>query len=388
MSDAAVAAIQACIRDAVECGERVRPVGGGSKSALAPQPDDPARLRLTDLAGVVEYEPAEYTVTVRAGTSVAEVAELLAREGQHLPFDPPFAAAGATLGGTVAAGLSGPGRFRYGGVRDFLLGIRFVDGRGDLHTGGGRVVKNAAGFDLPKLMVGALGRLGVLTELTFKVFPRSEAFATLRFDAADASAAAAHVRRLGRSQLDLACLEWEPPTRVLLRIGGSANALGARLDRIQSALGGSAEVVRGDEDEAIWRDEAAFAWAPTDHALVKIPMTPPRLLDLESALARAEDAQGARVPRRYGVGGNVAWLACPAGRGSGDLEGILREQALAGLVVRGSGFGGDGSGVQLGPRPGGAFLQRIASVLDPHGTFALDPDPHRDSPSDRSDRAA
>ena len=104
---------------------------------------------------------------------------MLAEHGQYLPFDPPLAAAGATLGGTVAAGLSGPGRYRYGGVRDFVLGVRFVDGMGNLVRGGGKVVKNAAGFDFPKLMVGSLGRLGVLAELSFKVFPQPPAFATL-----------------------------------------------------------------------------------------------------------------------------------------------------------------------------------------------------------------
>ena len=128
-------------------------------------------LDLSRLSGVLEYEPGEFTFTALAGTPLASVDSLLAEHGQYLPFDPPLAERGATLGGTVAAGLSGPGRYRYGGVRDFILGVRFVDGAGALVRGGGKVVKNAAGFDLPKLMVGSLGQLGVLVELTLQSLP-------------------------------------------------------------------------------------------------------------------------------------------------------------------------------------------------------------------------
>ena len=115
---------------------------------------------------------SEFTFTALAGTPVREIAAALAERGQYLPFDPMLREAGATLGGTVAAGLSGPGRFRYGGLRDFILGVRFVDGEGRLLRLGGKVVKNAAGFDLPKFFVGSLGRFGVLAEMTFKVFPK------------------------------------------------------------------------------------------------------------------------------------------------------------------------------------------------------------------------
>ena len=156
--------------------------GGGSKPGLSTPGDDVTVLDMSGLRGVVEYEPNEFVFTALAGTPVAEVVAMLAEHGQYLPFDPPFAAAGATLGGAVASGLSGPGRYRYGGVRDFVIGVRFVDGLGQLVRGGGKVVKNAAGFDLPKLMVGSLGRLGALVELSFKVFPKPPAFATLRVD--------------------------------------------------------------------------------------------------------------------------------------------------------------------------------------------------------------
>src|SRR5690606_8123830 len=106
---------------------------------------------------------------------------------------------GATLGGTVAAGLSGPGRFRYGGVRDFLLGVRLVNGQGEVVRGGGKVVKNAAGFDIPKLLVGSLGRFGVIVELTFKVFPQPEHATTLKAHYASLDAALGGLRRVALS---------------------------------------------------------------------------------------------------------------------------------------------------------------------------------------------
>ncbi|MEE8567386.1 MAG: FAD-binding protein, partial [Anaerolineales bacterium] len=124
--------------------------GGDTKNALAAIPEGFACLDLANWTGITDYEPDEYTITVRAGTPVATVADVLIENGQCLPFDPLLVEAGATIGGSVASGLNGPGRYRYGGVRDFLLGVKYLDWKGDLVSGGGRVVKNAAGFDLPK----------------------------------------------------------------------------------------------------------------------------------------------------------------------------------------------------------------------------------------------
>ncbi len=152
------------VQEAVRSFERIALRGGGTKPGLAAAVDGVTVLDMRGLSGIVEYEPDEFVFTALAGTPVAEVAALLAEHGQYLPFDPPFVDAGATLGGATAAGLSGPRRYRYGGVRDFVIGVRFVDGRGDVVRGGGKVVKNAAGFDLPKLMAGSLGRLGALVE--------------------------------------------------------------------------------------------------------------------------------------------------------------------------------------------------------------------------------
>lgn len=344
------------LRDAILAGGRVRVVAGGSKPALSAG----ATLDVAGLAGILAYDPQEFTFTAFAGTPLRDIVRLLAERGQALPFDPPLVEAGATLGGTVAAGLSGPGRFRYGGVRDFLLGVRFLSGEGELLTGGGKVVKNAAGFDLPKLMVGALGRFGVLVELTFKVFPRAEANATLEVRRPDLAAAVAAMHRLAGSALDLACLELEPPATLRLRLSGLRASLDARVARVEAAVGGGATVRLGDEDEAVWRREREFAWLPDGHALVKVALAPTAVPTLEAALAERVP----ELPRRYGVGGNVAYLGWPTEREGAELDALLRTLGLAGLAL-----GGAWRSPLLGLRRGAAFERRVASALDPAGAF-------------------
>ena len=148
-------------------------------------------LDLSRLAGIVEHTPRNArSRRWRARASPTSSARS-PPHGQYLPFDPPLAAAGATIGGTVAAGVNGSCRYRFGGIRDFLIGARLVDGDGRIIHSGGKVVKNAAGFLLHQAMVGSCGRLGVVAELTFKVFPAPAAHATVRVDAGDLASALA-----------------------------------------------------------------------------------------------------------------------------------------------------------------------------------------------------
>ncbi|HEX2265498.1 MAG TPA: FAD-binding protein, partial [Solirubrobacterales bacterium] len=221
------------VRRAVRECESVLPRGGGTKPALSRAPEGTTTVDVSELTGIVEYEPEELTFTARAGTPIGEIAGALAENGHFLPFDPPFANAGATLGGAVAAGAAGPLRYRNGGVRDFILGVRFVDGKGRVVTGGGRVVKNAAGFDLPKLMVGSAGRLGVMLELSMKVFPAPPAWATARIDVPDLDEALEVIGRLATASFDLEALDLEPPGRLWLRLAGAEEAMSPRLERLE-----------------------------------------------------------------------------------------------------------------------------------------------------------
>src|SRR5882724_10484249 len=196
------------LADAVRSTPRLIAVGAGTKPRLSNV--DAVKLSTARLRGISEYDPSEFTFTAAAGTPVREIAAALAERGQYLPFDPMFAEAGATLGGTVAAGVSGPARFRFGGLRDFILGVRFVDGEGRLLRLGGKVVKNAAGFDLPKFFVGSLGRFGALAEITFKVFPRAATTRTLRLEAKSAAAMTEIFSTAGSARWELDALDASP----------------------------------------------------------------------------------------------------------------------------------------------------------------------------------
>ena len=144
--------------------------GAGTKAPLCHVEGETRLINLSGIAGIIDYDPSEYVFTARAGSTLKEINTALRQNGQYLPFDPPLVEAGSTLGGTVAAGLSGPGRIRYGGLRDFIIGAKFVNGEGKILKGGGKVVKNAAGFDFPKFLAGSLGRLAIFLEISFKVF--------------------------------------------------------------------------------------------------------------------------------------------------------------------------------------------------------------------------
>lgn len=346
------------LQAAVRQGPRVLPHGAGTKPALSAPREDVVALDVSGLSGILEYDPAELTFTALAGTPVAEVSATLAEHGQYLPFDPPFSQAGATLGGVVAAGTSGPNALRHGGVRDFVIGVRFIDGTGRLITGGGKVVKNAAGFDLPKLMVGSLGRLGVLVQLSFKVFPHPEATTTLRVDLGSMDAALTILTALGRGPFDLDALDLEPPGRLILRLGGATETLPARATRLASLLDAPAERLNKDADAQEWRHAAELGWVPTGGALVKVGLTPRRIPGLQAALAPS----GARV--RYSLAGNLGWVAWPDDRDVAELDSALRSLDLAGVVLTGS----SGRGL-VGRIGGGAFAARVRAALDPHARF-------------------
>ncbi|WP_048438023.1 glycolate oxidase subunit GlcE [Caenimonas sp. SL110] len=168
------------IRAAAQDGTPLRIRGGGSKDFYG----ETVQGELLDtraLTGITSYEPSELVVTVRAGTPLAELESVLAERGQCLPFEPPHFEGGATVGGMVAAGLSGPARASAGSARDFVLGLSMVNGRGEFLVFGGQVMKNVAGYDVSRLMAGALGTLGLITEVSLKVLPRAPAEATLKF---------------------------------------------------------------------------------------------------------------------------------------------------------------------------------------------------------------
>lgn len=187
MQDTALTLVIDRVRAAAAARTPLRICGGSTKDfhGLALHGDV---LDMRGLAGILSYEPSELVVTVRAGTPLAELEAALAEKGQCLPFEPPRLAPGGTVGGMVATGWSGPARASVGAVRDYVLGVSMVNGKGEPLTFGGQVMKNVAGYDVSRLMVGAWGTLGVLTEISLKVLPVAPAEATLRFECDQATA--------------------------------------------------------------------------------------------------------------------------------------------------------------------------------------------------------
>jgi len=348
-----VGALQTAVREA----SRIR--AHGARTKCAPVEDGALALDLTFLSGVIEYQPTEFVITAWAGTPVAELQALLAQHGQHLPFDPLLTERGATLGGTVSANACGPERYRYGGVRDFLIGVRLIDGNGALVQGGGKVVKNAAGFDYPKLMVGSLGALGVLTEVTFKVFPKPEAYATLRVALPSLDAALALLPKLTKCPYDLNAIDIligpeDERATLFIRVGGLAAGLAQRIVRVRD-LCGAGELMDEADEAAFWRAAREFTWLNAGESAVKVPLTPVRIPVLDARLRGLQ--------RRYSVGGNVAWIATSD---LAALDAALKTLGLAGLVLVNA--QGD---PRIGQRRTNPFAERVAHALDPEGKFRL-----------------
>lgn len=202
-------------------------------------------LDMRGYSGIIDYEPKELVLTVRAGTTLADIEAAMSRERQILPFEPPHFASGATIGGTVATGLSGPRRPYVGAVRDFVLGARIVNGKGEDLSFGGRVIKNVAGYDVSRLMCGALGTLGVLLDLSFKVLPMPAADATLQFEKNEADAIRLMNEWAGQP-LPLSATSWCDGVLMVRLSGATAGVKAAR-----EKLGG--EVVESTVAANFWR---------------------------------------------------------------------------------------------------------------------------------------
>ncbi len=218
--------------------------GGGTKAFYGgPRKGEP--LDVSGLSGISSYEPTELVVTVRAGTLLSDLEAALDEHGQCLPFEPPRFSAGGTVGGMVAAGLSGPARASVGTVRDHVLGVTLLNGRGEVLTFGGQVAKNVAGYDVSRLVVGSLGILGVICEVSLKVLPMHRATATLCFDW-DENQALEQLNLWASQPLAVNASAWHDG-RLHVRLAGAAAALSAACDK----MGGAA--VAPDAALSWWR---------------------------------------------------------------------------------------------------------------------------------------
>lgn len=219
------------VHDTAEVGKSLRIRGGGTKDFYGQSLRGDV-LDTSSYAGIVAYEPTELVVVARAGTLLAELETELFKKGQCLPFEPPHYGANATVGGMVAAGLSGPRRAAVGAVRDYVLGVKMIDGKGEFLSFGGQVMKNVAGYDVPRLMAGSLGTLGLMTEVALKVLPLPVAGMTLRFTMGEAEALQ-KLNSWGGKPLPIAASVWHDGA-LTVRLAGAVAAVRAA----RASLGG------------------------------------------------------------------------------------------------------------------------------------------------------
>jgi glycolate oxidase FAD binding subunit len=236
------ASIAERVRAAAAAGQPLRIRGGGTKDFYG-QALQGEVLDMRAFSGVLSYEPSELVVTVRAGTPLAELEALLASQGQCLPFEPPHFGPNATVGGMVASGLNGPARSSVGAVRDYMLGATLVNGKGEVLTFGGQVMKNVAGYDVSRLMAGSLGTLALLLEVSLKVLPVAPAESTLLFEMTEAQALK-QLNRWGGLPLPINASCWQDGHLAVRLRGAKAAVAAARV-----TMGGEAADSTAD---ALW----------------------------------------------------------------------------------------------------------------------------------------
>jgi len=346
-------------------GGGTRPVGFVAESDL---------LDLSGLSGITLYEPGALTMVAQAGTPLAEIEAALSAEGQRLAFEPMdhrglLSTKGTpTIGGVVAANVSGPRRIRVGAARDFLLGVRFVDGQGTVIKNGGRVMKNVTGYDLVKLLAGSYGTLGAMSEVSFKVLPKVESTGVVLINGlSDRDAVRALSQALG-SPYEVSGAAHTPRgidghSVTMIRLEGFENSVSYRLAEMQKLLDGFGETVVERDPE---RTAAGWKWVRDVEAFYnqdgdvwRISVKPS---DAPEVASRAE-ADGIL----YDWGGGLVWVLLPKGT---DLRARLGEFGGHATLVRAD----DETKKLLGtfhpePTPLAAISAGLRAKFDPNGIF-------------------
>lgn len=308
----------AVVRDAAARGVPLALCGGATKAGVGRPSQTQETLSSRALAGITLYEPSELVIGARAGTPLAEIEATLAEKGQRLAFEPPDwrALLGSdgepTIGAVAAANLSGPRRITVGAARDALIGVRFVNGRGEAIKNGGRVMKNVTGLDLVKFLAGSWGTLAFLTEVTFKVLPIPQRAATLIYSGLDdVRAVAALSAALGSPYEVTGAAHLPGETGTLVRIEGFEASVRYRLGELKTLLSeyGEPALLEDVDGEALWRGvrDAAPLVRPDDRAVWRISTAPTRGPALAAAIGAAVEARWF-----YDWGGGLIWVATPA----------------------------------------------------------------------------
>ena len=370
MSDAALRietpTTAAEVAEIVAAGRPLEVVSGGTKRSVGRVRGAEAVLSLAALNQVVDYAPEELVLTAQPGVSIATLEALVAAHGQMLPFEPPHlerllgADGQATLGGVLAANLSGPRRIRAGAARDHVLGIAAVTGRGEIIKAGGRVVKNVTGYDLSKLIAGSWGTLAVLTEVTIKVLPAPRAEASLLLSGLDARRACAAMALAMNAPLEVSAVAHLPHEAdgavTAFRLEGFAASVAARSESLASLLRayGTPEILDPGLSRALWarvREIEMFQGDPRPLWRLSVP-----------------PADGWRVGEAlpgdaiYDWAGGQVWLASEAAES--QVRAAVR--ALGGHAVL---FRGDGRSFEPVDGALARLTDRVKAAFDPNGVL-------------------
>ena len=363
------------VRQAAADGRTLRLRGGGSKDFWG-QSLTGEVLSTRDHRGIVSYEPSELVVTARCGTPLAEREAALAEKGQSLAFEPPHFGDDATVGGMVAAGLSGPSRATVGAVRDYILGARFINGLGEHLTFGGQVMKNVAGYDVSRLMAGSWGTLGLITEVSLKVLPLAPAEATLMIAGLAQGPALDLLHRWGGQPLPLNASAWVRDTTaqpvadyLFVRLRGAVAAVQSAVAKMSAdAVALDAQVQAMDNAEAAqdWRasneQSLPFFDAPSADACLWRLSVPQTASVLDLPYAQYMEWQGAQ-----------RWLWAPASAAAAVRE-LAQKVGGHATLFRASAKHAEADKAVGVNTPLDAVQQRIQQQLqkqfDPKGVFA------------------
>ncbi len=376
--------------------------GAGTKLGWAGRPDGPdIVIDSRDLRGLLTHNAADLTASVSAGTPLMALQGELAGDNQWLALDPPSAADGATIGGLLAAGDSGPSRLRYGGLRDLVIGVTLVLADGTVARSGGHVIKNVAGYDLAKLLYGSLGTLAFIAEVVVRLHPRPQAAATTRA-VANARQAAAITQALMAGPLEPAAVEWtsadsnrsdldgsyldgselpgsDTGGELLVRFDGSAAGVRTQTRSLHALLNAHAVAgVEVDADDAaqVWRTHVGLVTGADDETVARIATLPSRLVDVDRALRRAVEGTGARATlvSSTALGLHTARLSGGDPGAQARAMDALRRDVLAtggNVLLHRRPPGVEPLLDALGPPPStAALLRRIKAQFDPNNRCA------------------
>ncbi|WP_137132424.1 FAD-binding protein [Rhizobium sp. FY34] len=378
------------VRNAASAGQRLSIIGGNTRSGFGNRTETDAVLHSTGLSGITAYDPAEMVMSVRAGTPMAEVEAALDANGQMLSFEPidhrglMGTQGQPTIGGVFATNASGPRRLLSGAARDSLLGIRFINGSGEVIRAGGRVMKNVTGLDLVKLLAGSFGTLGFLTEVTFRVLPRPKTQATIVLsgledgDAARAMATAmglsvevsgaAHLPESVRGRFLTGRLP--PGAATVLRLEGLPASVPVRAEKLISAFQPFAPVtcLEADDSAALWqqvRDVLPYADG-SEKPVWRVSVAPSAGFQLVAAL-RLETG----IDAFYDWQGGLVWMRMEADPEAELVRHVMHQLGGGHATLMRAADADRALTPAFEPLPSGvaALTQRVRASLDPAGVF-------------------